>query len=151
MRLQKDFRDLERVDKELMYAKNHYILIGFISEKYNDGVNVREYALWNEYGTLYIPARPFFRRATNTRKAKRLINNYAKRQIGKVIDTRGHFTMEQAYNAIGVYVVGQIQKSIKRGNWQQNAPSTVRRKGKSNPLIDSGSMINAVSFEIRRR
>ena len=45
-----------------------------------------------------------------------------------------------------------IQDSIKNGNWEKNADSTVvAKKGKGQPLIDTGSMLRAVSFEIRRK
>jgi len=152
MRIVEDHADLERLDKQLDYVNNHIVVVGFLSEKNVDGVNVQKYAAWNEFGTINIRSRPFFRRATQTKKAKEKIENYIDTQISLII--QGKKTGNQALKAIGLYVVGQVQlsiKSMKKFNIYKNKESTIKKKGKNNPLIDSGSMIQSVSFEIRRK
>lgn len=149
MRIEKDFTDFEKLDRELQYVRENKIIIGFLSEKYINGVNVQRYASYNEFGAVYIPARPFFRRATATRKATRIIEEYIKSQVEQVLELKK--TGKQAMQSIGLFVVGQIQTSIVRGDWQVNSASTVKKKGKSNPLIDTGTMISSVNFEIKRK
>lgn len=36
-----------------------------------------------------------------------------------------------------------------RNNWAPNAPSTIRRKGSSQPLIDTGSLRAAITYVVR--
>ncbi len=40
---------------------------------------------------------------------------------------------------------------ITSGKLAPNAPSTIRRKGSSNPLIDTGAMYNSITYEVRRK
>jgi hypothetical protein len=142
-------KEFEQIDEELEYIKNHVIYVGFLSEKIIDGVNVQVISIWNEYGTIYIPSRPFFRTATQTRKAQREIEEYIEKQIQLILELKK--TGKQVMDSIGLYVVGRIQLSIKKGKWQRNAESTIARKGKNNPLIDTGTMISSVSYEIRSK
>ena len=61
-------------------------------------------------------------------------------------------TGENALKSIGLEVQGLIQDSIKNGNWEPNSARTIRKKKfKGQPLIETGSMLRAVSFEIRRK
>ena len=61
-------------------------------------------------------------------------------------------TGEKALKSIGLEVQGLIQDSIKNGNWESNTPGTIRaKKGQGQELIDTGSMLRAVSFEIRSK
>ena len=56
---------------------------------------------------------------------------------------------ELALKSIGLEVQGLIQDSIKNGNWEKNADSTIIAKnGSGQPLIDTGSMLRAVSCDI---
>ena len=70
--------------------------------------------------------------------------------LGKV--ATGKMTGEKALKSIGLEVQGLIQDSIKNGNWEKNASSTIKaKKGKGQELIETGSMLRAVSFEIRSK
>ncbi|EFA29062.1 conserved hypothetical protein, partial [Haemophilus influenzae HK1212] len=39
---------------------------------------------------------------------------------------------------------GDVQLNIARGNWVANAKSTIKQKGSSKPLIDTGKMRQSV-------
>lgn len=159
----------KRIEKDLNALKKKKILVGVISNDPDtpkkNGMTIRRYAELNEYGTVFIPARPFFRTATQTRKSKRLINARLDLEIKKVI--KGEKNPDQALNAVGLYVKGRIQKSIKSGNWTPNAPSTRRRKATlvtvknrktkqvreftklKPPLIDTGDMFKSIDYQIK--
>ena len=66
-----DLSGFDDLDKELEIIANTTIKVGVLGEDKVDGVSVQEYAIWNEYGTIYIPSRPFFRVACMSRKAQR--------------------------------------------------------------------------------
>ena len=106
--------------------------------------NLVDIAIWNEYGTRRIPSRPFLRIAAEK-------NDWAKlaQQVGgRVID--GTMAAEQGLDLIGNKMVGDIQQVIgNRSLLAPNAPATVRRKGSDAPLIDTGQLRQAISFEVR--
>ena len=144
-------KQLDKIEKELDYLKTHTVWVGFVggeADKKVDGVAIYMYANFNEYGTSNIPSRPFFRTALNNNR--KYIKEQLKELLGKV--ATGKITGELALKSIGLEVQGLIQDSIKNGNWEENSDSTiVAKNGRGQPLIDTGSMLRAVSFEIRRK
>ena len=144
-------KQLDKIEKELDYLKTHTVWVGFVggeADKKVDGVAIYMYANFNEYGTSNIPSRPFFRTALNNNR--KYIKEQLKELLSKV--ATGKITGEIALKSIGLEVQGLIQDSIKNGNWEKNADSTiVAKNGIGQPLIDTGSMLRAVSFEIRRK
>lgn len=144
-------KELEKIEKELDYLKKHTVWVGFVdgeADKKVDGVAIYMSANFNEYGTSNIPSRPFFRTALNNNR--KYIKEQLKELLGKV--ATGKMTGENALKSIGLEVQGLIQDSIKNGNWEPNSARTIRKKEhKGQPLIETGSMLRAVSFEIRRR
>ena len=144
---------IDKISKELDYLRNHICIVGILSDEAVDGVKIIDYSIANEFGTSKIPARPFFRTVVRSSKNKKIYNRL-KLNLSKV--ATGKMTGEEALKNIGVYVVGLVKLSIKKGEWTPNAESTKQRKrkkggGSKPPLINTSSMINAVDFEIRRR
>ena len=115
-----------------------------------DGKSIAEYAMYNEFGTSRIPARPFLRTVAKEKP---------KQWIGEMVrHVRGRATnpdiWKQALGLAGESMKSDIKDSIQNGNWVPNAPATVKakaRKGKvepDHPLIDTGQMLAAVSYEV---
>lgn len=114
--------------------------------KEKSGVDLVEVAAYNEFGTKYIPPRPFMRIAAdkNSSNWQRLMMNVAARV------TLNQMGIRQGQNLIGNQAVGDIQKVIgNRGLLAPNAPNTVKQKGSDAPLIDSGNLRQSVSFEVK--
>ena len=78
--------DLERLQKELEYLQTHAIRVGVLGNDSTNGVSVQEYAIFNEYGTSYIPSRPFFRLSVGTQKAQNEIREYLNAQIENIVN-----------------------------------------------------------------
>lgn len=57
-------------------------------------------------------------------------------------------TPDEILNQLGVLAVGNVQVYMTQLKSPPNAPSTVERKGSSNPLIDTGVLRSSVTFEI---
>lgn len=93
---------------------------------------------------VHIPARPFMRSTLN--------NNLSKYQqmVFKCLDKimAGHWDWHEALKWIGETCVTDMQDSITNWTTPPNAPLTVSRKGVGDPLVDTGSMRNAVTFKI---
>lgn len=158
MKITSKLDTIKKIDKTLEELKSKRLLVGVLGEGVNSpqegGVTILQYAVFNEYGTSTIPARPFFRTATKTRKSIREIQEFIVKQVEQVV--RGNKNSDMALNSIGLYVTGRIQKSIKSGNWEANAESTKKRKIKKggtlkSPLIDSGSLIKSIYYEIKNK
>jgi hypothetical protein len=91
-----------------------------------------------------IPARPFMRLAW-------LMFLQQRSSIQKAIANKmanGEISAEEGLAQIGMALENCIAQSIKNGNWQTNAPSTVRKKGFNKPLIDSAHMLQSISSKV---
>lgn len=56
--------------------------------------------------------------------------------------------MDNALNMIGLIAVGKVQQYMTELQDPPNAPSTVKKKGSSNPLIDTGALRQSVTYSI---
>lgn len=96
-----------------------------------------------EHGTSRIPARPFLIPAIQTHaEALRHLNAAL---LVKVL--HGEMDKKTALGKLGAYGQGLVQQQIRATTEPPNAPSTIRQKGSSHPLIDSGQMVQNVAWE----
>lgn len=115
-----------------------------------DGKSIAEYAVYNEFGTSRIPARPFMRTVAKE-KPKQWVGEMVRHIRGRATEPA---IWKQALGVAGESMKSDIKDSIQNGNWTPNAPATVaakKRKGKvepDHPLIDTGQMLAAVSYEV---
>lgn len=142
---------LKRILNELKKLENYIVKAGILSGSGEvDGVSIVDYATWNENGVAgkkgnwKIPPRPFIKGWADSNKAQ--IKSTMERLYSQVAD--GQITASTALNKLGVFAKSGIQSYIKRGNFTPNALSTIKKKGSSQPLIDSGTMRKAVNYEV---
>lgn len=138
--------ELEKLDKELKYLQSHAVRVGVLGNGSANGISVQDYAIFNEYGTSRMPARPFFRLSVGTANAQNEIKEYMKQQVEQII--QGGMSAQQAYENLGTFVVQKIKKTIASGNFAALNPQTVKKKGHSKPLIDTHSLYESINFEI---
>lgn len=136
--------------KEIEEFKSSMVKVGILSSSGSvDGVAIVDYATWNEVGVhgkkgWKIPPRPFVRGWADAKKEE--IIKCIDSLLSKV--TSGKMTAKAAMNALGVFGKSGIQAYIANGDFQPNAPRTIKKKGSSRPLIDTGAMRQAVNFEV---
>lgn len=142
---------LKRILSELKKFENYVVKAGILSGSGEvDGVSIVEYATWNENGVAgkkgnwKIPPRPFIKGWADSNKAQ--IKFTIERLYSQVAD--GQITASTALDKLGVFAKSGIQSYIRRGNFVPNAPSTIKQKGSSQPLIDTGALRNAVNYEV---
>lgn len=116
---------------------------------YSDISEVARVAIWNEFGVpnksgrgWKIPPRPFFRNALDT--SKKTLPVFQDRILDAV--RRGKMTGVQALDALGIFMSDKIKASIRATTTPPNAPRTIAEKGSSHPLIDTGQLINSVTY-----
>lgn len=97
-----------------------------------------------------IPPRSFLRLPLET-KAKDLLE----RMGGKTIQTAiANNKIKDVYALLGVIAEGFIKQAFSTqgyGQWEALKPSTVKAKGSSNPLIDTGQLRRSISSDVVKR
>ena len=137
-RFQKMLKEL--AEKEVRIGFQH----GAATE--DDGTDICDVAAWNELGTVGSPSRPFLRKSVDENAGK--INSFLKGQKKKLVSGA---SAEQVLKEIGLFQKDLIQEKITEGSFVPNAPSTIRRKKSSKPLIDTGRMRQSVNYVIQKK
>lgn len=102
-------------------------------------------AIWNHFGTSRgIPERPFLRNAIRGNASK--YQTAMKVSAPKIL--RGETDTRTVLSKLGLLAQGDIQTEITNLRTPPNAPSTIRAKGSSNPLIETGEMRQATTYAI---
>ena len=57
--------------------------------------------------------------------------------------------IKKSLNQVGVFAVGKVQEYMTNLKAPANKPSTIRKKGSSNPLIDQGLMRSSVNYKLQ--
>lgn len=145
---------LRKVLRDALKGGVAAVEVGFFSTaRYPDGTPVAAVAAWNEFGTKrgsgagrrqHVPERPFFRQAI-----KAMESGLVDLLIDGIDPKKGVVDRHLA-DRIGAYAQGQVQKQIIELDTPINADSTVARKGSSNPLVDTGTMRNAVTWKVNQ-
>lgn len=107
-----------------------------------------ELAAIHEFGSpaRNIPERSFLRKPLISNAAA--IANLAKNAAGKFI--MGQITAEAALGAIGEEAKSISKTEITEGITPALKPATIKRKKSSKPLIDTGQLLNSITYEVRK-
>lgn len=144
-------RDIDRgwkkIKHELGNMRGSYVQIGVLSSSpdYIDGTSMAEVAFWNEFGTKRIPERPFIKTTADERAGT--YKAFMEQQVVKIFQNRS--TVKTSLNKAGVLAQGHVRKKIRDISTPPNAPITIKIKGSSNPLIDTGLLLRSIDYEVR--
>ena len=140
-------RDLgyNRIMRDLQKLYGMEVVAGMLKDsgKAENGASYVDIATWNEYVTGRIPSRPFIRISADTNKAA--WGRLAQQCVNNVIDGDNP---RDAAQVVGHRMVEDIRKVFGSSELKANAPSTVKKKGRNEPLVDSGEMRRRVNFRI---
>lgn len=117
-----------------------------------DGYNQVQIAAVNEYGTknqneakgLVIPPRSFI--GSTMDEKKRAIGATSIQMQKKLF--LGELKLSQALGLMGKEIKNLIQGKITSLRTPPNKPSTIKKKGSSNPLIDNEDLRKSISYEV---
>lgn len=141
-----DPKALDRLRQRLV-GDNRVVNVGVPEGKREeDGTPVAMIAAVHEFGSPSqgIPERPFLRVAVQRNRQKYVRLN----RINLVKMLRGQATVEQALGQLGEMAKGDVQTEIRSGNFAPLKPATIKRKGSSRPLIDTGQMVQSIAWEL---
>lgn len=128
-----------------------YVKVGVLSDKggeeTEDGISLIELAALHEFGTEdgHIPERSFIRSTFETRAADELYQMQVKLSRAVVL---GKLTPRIALGMLGAWAAGAIKQTITSGEGVPPplAPSTIKAKGSSRPLVDTGQLKNSITW-----
>jgi hypothetical protein len=103
----------------------------------------------HEYGAPEkgIPARPWLRPGIRSGKPDYVKLN--RRNLIRIL--QGTMTKEAALRQLGVMAVGKVQQYLRHSeNFKPLKAATIRAKGSDKPLIDTGQMMQSVTYELKK-
>lgn len=133
------------------------VVIGVNDVKSSDGkTDLITVAKINELGTNLIPPRPAFRRGgkISLRKNRKNLENYLLNFFStKVSDNQNKEKAIKAFenkmlSQLGKDAVEATKEIIRMKKEVPNAPKTVRRKGFNHPLLEHGTLLENVAYQV---
>lgn len=127
---------------------NAHVKVGIQQDSVRDpedgkpAADMVQIAAFQEFGTKNIPERSFIRGWYDSAVPK--IQRLIQRLVIQYID--GKITMEVLLAKLGVFAQGAMRKYLRDLKEPPNAPSTIRAKGSSNPLIDTGQLLAFIHY-----
>lgn len=139
-KLKKNFKGPDHVDIGVFAKQDSEVVI---------------YAATNEFGTdragpnrnITIPERSFLRAGIDENKQS--FRAFLAAELPKV--AAGKKSKKKVLLQLGALVQGKVQGKIIKGPYAANMPSTVRAKGSSRPLVDTGRLRQSITFEVGRK
>lgn len=161
--------DISRVDeilKRIKELESMYLKVGVLSSAGGEILtiaNVHEYGcdikvtnkmrvfllhnfgFWTKKDVIKIPERPFIRTSFDSNVENFFLTG--EDLLGKVIE--GDLSTRKFYEILGQTAADTVRNFIvNEVNSPPNTPLTVANKGSSNPLVDTGRLVNAIDYEI---
>ena len=115
-----------------------------------DDLTQAELAAIHEFGAprANVPERSFLRATADAKRLEWLA--LLERTLRLV--TAGRLELEAALGIVGQKAVADVVARIRRGAGipPPLQPETIRRKGSDRPLVDTGRLVQSISYEIRK-
>lgn len=129
--LQKEFKK---------YQSSDSVLIGITDVKKhpNSDLSVVMVGAINEFGTETIPERSFLRTGVAD----------AEKDIANMIKKNGIEDIDETLQLAGLMAQQSVQEKITEIRTPANTPGTVKAKGSSNPLIDTGILRSSITYVV---
>ena len=143
-----DRRGMDALQRRLRALEGTEVHVGVLQpDPTGDGdTTIAVVAAANELGTRDTPQRSFIGRTIDG-EAKEIAGVQAK-VLDKVV--AGEMSAEQAGDVVGLDVASRVRETIRSNVPPALKPETVKRKGDSRTLVDTGQLLNAIKHEVLR-
>lgn len=146
--------NMARLAEQMRRAQTTEVVVGLpVSEAttkvYKSGSDVLEVGMAHEYGEGTAPKRSFLETPFYIERDK--LARAVELSWGRVV--RGQLDTDGALDIVGLTARNISVDAFSNngyGQWPPLDPKTIRRKGSSAPLIDTGTLRNSITWEIRR-
>ena len=137
------------LEKSLAKLKQRpHVAIGILQDqKIDEKFSIVDLALVHEYGSKngHIPQRSFIRSTCDAQQKKHF--QLIKTLQGKIID--GVLGIKQALTTLGEVVAKDMVETINHGISPVLKPNTIKRKGSSTALIDTGRLKGSITHDVK--
>ena len=140
----KDKSNVKTFLKRLKELNKKVVEVGILSSTDGEIILI---ASVHEFGapSVNIPERSYIRAGFD--KYKEEIADFADTLVDKYL--HGNLELDTMLNTIGEYAVSKIRRYMVDLQDPPNRPSTIEQKGSSNPLIDTGHLLQSISYRIK--
>jgi hypothetical protein len=149
IKVTKKDRGLTKI-KQNLEAPAESVAVGWLGGSHGDGMTNAQLAAIHELGVPErgIPARAPV--ATMMRTSSNKISETIEKLSARVLD--GSATKEQALGLLGTLAASELKKTIASGPHLPPPlkPATVARKKSDRPLVDTGRLVNSISWKVKR-
>jgi len=131
----------------MIYLGTHEVVVGAKGE-HSDLLYLHEAGVPSRN----IPPRPVLEPAMGQKNVKSAMKNHMHKAMVRAL-VHGDITgCQNEMKKAGMVGQAACKKWITDGtNLAPNAPATIARKGSSTPLIDTGALLNSITYEIRKK
>lgn len=136
------------IKKALLSLKKKEIKVGIhegAGENAKTGTLIVDYAIANEYGTSKIPERSFMRSTVDEKQQE--WNKALDRIVGGIA-TGDVNNIEQKISFVAEQMVNDIKDKIDSNIPPPLSEATIKRKGSSKTLIDTGIMKTSITYKV---
>jgi len=121
------------------------------AQAYPDGESVIDIAIKNCFG-IGVPQRDFMTYAKILIARDATIKKIMAAIAKETSNPNGSVNaVKSLQEAAGMQAVALIQAAIQEGTWEPNSPETIRKKGSSQPLIDTKHLVNSTTYIVREK
>ena len=134
--------------KRVSEMKRGTVRVGVMGDAGDEnGVSLAEIAAFHEFGTSTIPERSFLRSTFYGHAAEGL--RVMCEKLSKAI-VEGKMDEPRALGLLGTWAVAEVKKTIRASIAPELAAATIAAKGSSLPLVDTGQLINSITYVVEK-
>lgn len=141
---------LDKLKAKAIDLSKAHVKVGVLASKGgnadHDGIAMIELAAIHEYGSpaANIPERSFIRSAF---AKKTELNAFVTKLAKAIVD--GKLDARRALHMLGTWAAAKVKKNItERDIPPPLKPKTIARKKSTKPLVDTGRLLNAITYEV---
>lgn len=153
--IKEDAQTVWNLIKGWAYFFSHEIVVGITEETAGRSGPINNAALaylhTNGSPAHNIPPRPFLEPALSQSEVLDNIQKLLREAAMESLVLGNADKCEELWEKAGLYAASEVKKFMSGGVPPPNAPSTVAKKGSSTPLIDTGQLMNSITYEVRRK
>jgi len=143
-------KGMNSVLKKLEALKQTQVVVGIpaVANKIHEGgVSNAVIAAAHEFGVpdKNIPERSFLRSTFNENKDKAA--SFLATRIRNALISKGD--MNKPFELLGLKMATEVKGKIQSGIEPPLLKATIKRKGSSKPLIDTGQLVQSITYEVR--
>lgn len=141
---------LKEIQQRIIELSKKQIVVGVIdSSTREDGLTNADLLAIHEFGSVKqgIPERPVMR--TTIANNKQVISDALSKKVAECL--KGDLSADEAYSHVGIVAKNAVLDTFNSNHFAPNKLNTIKRKGSSKQLIDTGALRASINFEVRNR